>query len=108
MRAIERRLLHLEELIPLPLTYVRFAARVSEYASHRGVSPGSALVSVIEDLNGRDLDRLLNELGGERDVRSERDAPGAIRSDAIKAGFSPADAESFVQHLGEREGLEQK
>jgi len=101
-RAIERRLSHLEELIPPPLTYVRFAARVSEYARHGGVSPGSALVSVIEDLREREIDRLLGELGGERDVCSERDAPGAIRGDAIKAGFSPADVELFVQHLGQR------
>ena len=99
---IERRLSHLEELISPPLTYVRFAARVSEYA-RPGVSLGSALVSVIEGLRERDLDRLLEEVGGKREVGSESDTPGAIRSDAIKAGFSPADVELLVQHLGERE-----
>lgn len=103
MRAIERRLSQLEESIPPPLTYMRFAARVSEHARDGGVSPGSALVSAIEDLNERDLDRLLEEVGGKREVRSESDAPRAIRSDAIKAGFSPADAELLVRHLGERE-----
>ena len=45
-RAIERRLSHLEQRIPLPFTYERFAARVSEYARRCGVSPGSALIAV--------------------------------------------------------------
>ena len=70
-RAIERRLSHLEELIPPPLTYVQFAARVSEYARHGGVSAGSALVSVIEALSEREVDRLLEEVVGKREVRSD-------------------------------------
>jgi hypothetical protein len=45
-RAIERRLAHLEELIPLPLNYSRFVSRVGEHARRDGLSPGSALVAL--------------------------------------------------------------
>jgi hypothetical protein len=101
--AIERRLGHLEKLIPLPLIYERFTARVSEHAARYGASPGSALVTVIEDLSERQIDLLLEELDGKFDVRRDIESPESIRLGAIEAGFSPADAELLVRHVGQPE-----
>jgi hypothetical protein len=102
-RAIERRLSQLEELIPPRLTCERFAARVSEHASRCGVSPGSALVTVLEDLSVRQLELLLEELERNSPVRSNDESPEAIRRSLIEAGFSPNDVELLVRRFGEHE-----
>ena len=103
LRTIERRLSHLEELIPPALDLRRFAARVSEHARRCGVSPGSAWIAVIEDLNERELDLLLKDLAGELPARADDEDPEAIRTSAIELGFSAEDVELLVRHCGESE-----
>jgi hypothetical protein len=100
-RAIERRLSHLEVLIPLPLNYARFVSRVREHARRYGLSPGSALAAVIENLNKSEVDRLIDELGGNPEVRSETQPPEVTSEDAIVAGFAAEDVELLARHLGE-------
>jgi hypothetical protein len=102
-RAIERRLGHLEKLIPLPLTCARFTTRVGEYARRSGVSPGSAWIAVIEQLSKQELSLLIEELEGEFPGLSDDEGPEANRSHAVNLGFSAADAELFVRHFGEYE-----
>ena len=100
LHSVSRRLDHLEDLIPPRFTYSRFATRACEHARRCGVSPGMALVTVIEDLSEREIDRLLEELGGQLEVRSEMEAQEAIRSGAIKVGFSPDDVELLARYSG--------
>jgi hypothetical protein len=98
-RAIERRLGHLEKLIPPPLTYERFTARISEHARRCGVSPGSASIAVIEQLSKQELSLLIEELDGEFPGPSDAAGPEAIRSHAVEAGFSPEDEGYTEEHL---------
>ena len=101
LRAIDRRLSSLEELIPLPLTYARFAKRVNEHARRSGVSPGAALASVIDDLSEPQLARLFEELGGTLEDFDEIADKESLRRKAIKAGYSPEDVELLVRHFGQ-------
>ena len=55
-----------------------------------------ALVKVIEDLSECELGGLLDELGGELEVRPEVEAQDAIREGAIRVGFSSEDAELWL------------
>ena len=67
------------------------------------MSPGSAWIAVIEDLNERELDLLLKDLAGELPARADDEDPEAIRTSAIELGFSAEDVELLVRHCGESE-----
>ncbi len=99
-RAIERRLSHLEALIPPRFTFARFVRGVCKRARRRGVSPGSALTTAFEGLSVSELDVLLEDLEGKHPVRSDDEAPEAIGSSAAEMGFSPEDVELVVRYYG--------
>ena len=98
LHRLERRLSHLEALIPPRVTFARFISRVCERARRCGVSPGPALVTALEALSLSEINLFIEELEGEPSVRSVDEAP-EVSSSATE--FSPEDIEVVIRYYGE-------
>ena len=61
MRVIRRRLTHLEESLPIPITPERFLARAHRHAGRAGGSLDSAIATIAQELSDSELHSLTAE-----------------------------------------------
>ena len=96
LRGVRRRLAHLEESIPIPLTAERFLIRANIRATRTGGGLGSAITTLLGDLSDNELDSLQAEF--EQAVfGSDTEARDKARRETLAAAGYP----DWINEIGQ-------